>query len=372
MSIQPRACASERRPQRGRAGLLVLLVLLALGGGAALLITSGFLEKGDPAAARPAVAQDDTESAAASAAGQDALTGISSEGRIEVGAPMPYKDLPRSFEGLGRISGSLEMVGGLEFPPHWTLRIEPSKFGSGREHATSRVIEFDGNETTFDETDLPLGGYTVSAEAEGLNSRPQEVLLFALPGTPTGGKTHVHLLLQLTPAGFVDGSVRDAAGRPVADLPVILEDASDQSLRETQSTAAGSWRFEGLRDGRYRIFYGSHERPLIPPRTFTFNAPQRLLEEDEIPVTASVAFFVIDKDGLAVMGAKVRGFGRPGGRVQSISGPDGVAIARFLPAGRYHVQADLAEENLAGMADFELRGDEELEPVQVVLYPRER
>ena len=89
-------------------------------------------------------------------------------------------------------------------------------------------------------------------------------------------------------------------------------------------------------------------------------------------MTASVAFHVFDEDGLVVMDARVRGFGRPGGQVVATSGPDGVAVARFLPAGRYQVKADHMQDRLEGKANFELEGDETLQPVQVVLYPVKR
>ena len=166
--------------------------------------------------------------------------------------------------------------------------------------------------------------------------------------------------------------MRDARGVPVGDLPVFLEEISNKQVMETLSTASGAWRFEGLRDGRYRVHYGNMERPLIPPRDFTYIAPQRQLEEDEVPTTASVAFWVLDEDGLAVMDARVRGFGRPGGQVVTTSGFDGKAIARFLPGGRYQVKADHAADDLEGKADFILEGDELNHPVQVVLYPKRR
>ena len=198
------------------------------------------------------------------------------------------------------------------------------------------------------------------------------MLLFAIPNTPTGGKTRAHLILHLTPTGFLDGSVRDAAGAPVGDLPVFLENTSDKAVLESVTSAAGTWRFDGLHDGRYKLYYGSLERPIIPARAFTYNSPQRQLDEDEVPVTASVAFLVLDEDGLAVMDARIRGFGRPGGQVVASSGPDGVAIVRFLPGGRYQVKADHKGDRLEGKADFELEGAEVDYPVQVVLYPLDR
>lgn len=355
---------------------LLLVALAALAAGALTLAMSGLDGQGEPAPAKPTPGPDpgaarDLGPGPTPMAGPDPVDPAPAP-RIEVGADLPYKDMERSFDGRGQLQGIVEAVGGASFPDRWTLVIEPSKFGSGREHAETRITEFEGNERTFVEADLPLGGYTVSAVADGLNSRPQEVLLFALPGTPTGGKTQAHLILHLTPTGFIDGSVRNAAGAPVGDLPVFLEDLSDKSVRESLTTAAGTWRFDDLRDGRYRLRYGSMERPLNPPRDFTFSAPQRQLTEDEIPVTASVAFHVFDKDGLAVMDARVRGFGRPGGQVVATSGPDGVAVARFLPAGRYQVKADQEQARLEGKANFELEGNEEQRPVQVVLYPTRR
>jgi len=356
----------------GRAAALLLVALAGLATGALTLALSGLFGPGEPEPVGPSPGTPSATPPATALETEAEPVGPTPTPRIQVGEDLPYKDMKRSFDGHGQLQGIVEAVGGATFPDRWKLVIEPSKFGTGREHADTRIREFEGNERTFVEVDLPLGGYTVSAVAEGLNSRPQEVLLFALPGTPTGGKMQAHLILHLTPTGFIDGSVRDAAGAPVGDLPVFLEDTSDKSVRETNTTAAGIWRFDDLRDGRYRLRYGSMERPLIPPRDFTFSAPQRQLTEDEVPVTASVAFHVFDEDGLVVMDARVRGFGRPGGQVVATSGPDGVAVARFLPAGRYQVKADHMQDRLEGKANFELEGDETLQPVQVVLYPVKR
>jgi hypothetical protein len=360
------------RSRRGRVGLLALLLTAALAGGALISALTGGPEASEPDAATPKAEPAGPSAGPSAGPGSAEAQGVAAVGRIEVGMPLPYKDLPRSFKGRGHLSGVVEVVGGGPFPERWTLVLEPSKFGTGREHATRRVRELEGNVRTFEEFDLPLGGYTVSAQAEGLNSRPQEVLLFAIPNSPTGGKTRAHLILHLTPTGFLDGSVRDEAGVPVGDLPVFLENTSTKGVLESVTNNAGIWRFDGLHDGRYRLYYGSLERPLVPARNFTYNTPQRQLKEDEVPVTASVAFLALDEDGLAVMDARIRGFGRPGGQVVARSGPDGVAVVRFLPGGGYQVKADHKKDRLEGKADFKLEGDEVRYPVQVVLYPLDR
>ena len=104
----------------------------------------------------------------------------------------------------------------------------------------------------------------------------------------------------------------------------------------------------------------------------SYSAPQRQLEEDEVPITASVAFLVLDETGLAVMDARIRGFGRPGGQVVADSGFDGMAVVRFLPSGRYQIKADHQADRLEGKADFVLEGNENEQLIQVVLYPKDR
>ena len=296
--------------------------------------------------------------------------GLQNAGRVEVDS-LPYKDEPRTFDGLGRLSGNVEVLGGRSMPDKWKLVITPSKFGMGSEHAIHREREFDGIQPSFEEFDLPLGGYTVYAEADGLNSRPQEILLYGIDSSPIGGKTHAHLVLHLTPTGFLDGAVVTEDGSPVADLPVFLEDVNDRSVRTTTTLSSGNWRFDGLRDGRYKLSYKSVERPLIEALLMTYNAPQKRLDNHIVPKTATVVFQLRDPYDVPVIGAKVSGFGKAGGIVQATSEVTGEAIARFLPAGRYQINVTHSD-GLDGKANFELEGTEERRVVEILMRPIDR
>jgi len=293
-------------------------------------------------------------------------------GAIEVGIDHPYKRLPRSFEGTGTITGVVEVVGGRPFPTSWRLVIEPSRFGVGREHAERREREFDGSQRTFEEQELALGGYRIYAEAPGLNSRVQEVLLFRLAGSagPSGG-IHKHLILHLTPSGFMDGAVTDERGQPVPGLPVVLENLADHSRLTTQTNGAGVWRFDGLVDGRYQLFLGDPNGPLIPAEPINYLAPQRRHPDQVVPCTSTVEIITRDELGVPVEGVTVRGFGTPHGTFTVVSESDGVARVHFLRAGRYRVRAS-GREGQRGKADFVLDGTQELERVEIQMHPEER
>jgi hypothetical protein len=329
--------------------MMVLLALLLVGG---LVLGLRLIDSG-PAPDAPTPDADGPSGGEPRVSRSQTEPHDNREGGIQVGLALAYKDLPRSFVGRGHITGIVEIVGGQPFPERWKLVIEPSKFGTGREHAEYREREFDGNERTFEETDLPLGGYTISAQAAGLNSRPQELLLFAIPGTPSGGKLRAHLILHLTPTGFIDGAVRDEAGAPVADLPVLLECMGDMQRYETVTNGAGVWRIDGLVDGRFKLYLSQMERPLLPAKQINFIAPQRQLEDLIIPVTQTVTFKLTDVYGQPVDRARVRGFGVSGGWIACEGDFNGEAQARFLPAGRYKVNVD-SPDGLRGQMNFEL------------------
>ncbi len=350
----------------GRGDRRLLLILITLVAGALALIRLDVLgAREGPGHER---APESSPPALPTAETPPPSDGIEGTGRIEVGIDLPYKDLPRSFDGVGHVFGDVEVLGGLPFPDRWTLVVEPSEFGTAREHAERRVREYDGAERTFDVPDLPLGGYRIYAEAEGLNSRPQEILLFALAESPIGGAKMKKVTLHLSPPGSMTGAVVDESGAPVGDLTVFLEDMGDRSQRSTVTSPDGTWRIEGLRDARYKLYYHKVEQPLIPVQQINYIAPVRNLDDDVVPVTASVAFQILDDHKLTVMGARVRGFGRPQGYIACESGPDGVAIARFLPKGRYRVSVE-HPDGLEGRADFELEGHEVGHEVEVRVRP---
>lgn len=291
-------------------------------------------------------------------------------GGIEVGRDYEWKQLGRSYDGTCTISGVVEVVAGVTFPQRWTLVIEPSRFGKGGEHATRRVREFGGDVRTFEETDLPMGGYTVSVKAPGRNCRPQEVLLFKVEGHEhLAGKDRVHLVMFMTGAGFLDGAVRDEAGVPVEGLPVVLEEQNTRVRTTTTTSSAGIWRFDDVLDGRYKLFLGDPNRPLLPPEDVTFLGPEHRHPDQVVPVTASVSFAALDEGGLPLPDVHVRGFGGKGGSVDVHTDGDGLALARFLPAGSYEVRAS-DRTGRSARTSFVLAGDEVEHRIELRCTPR--
>ena len=130
----------------------------------------------------------------------------------------------RAFDGRGRVHGELVAGRGTTHPERWSLVLEGSPMLQGRERASYQRLEFEHGERAFDVPDLPLAGYRVRVEAEGLNGPPVDVLLVA--SSPAAFVT-----LTVTPSGFLDGQVRLADGAPAEGLRVTLESAATRARR---------------------------------------------------------------------------------------------------------------------------------------------
>ena len=290
---------------------------------------------------------------------------------LEIGRDFPWKTAPKSFDGTCTISGVVEVALDLPFPERWTLVIEPSVFGKGRERAERRAVEMRGGERTFEERDLPMGGYRVWAQADGLNCAPQEVLLFRLADQPQlAGKDHAHLMLQLTRSGFVDGSVLDVDGRPVEGLAVTLEDRNDRSRRTVRTGPAGIWRVDDVRDGAYRVLFGPPDRPLIPAEDLGFVGPSHRFPDRVVPRLIAFEVRVLDDGGRPLAGASVRGLGQPLGAIEATTEADGIARVTHAPAGRYQLRV-AAEGGWSGQRIVEI-GDPDRGSVIDVRCGRER
>lgn len=331
-----------------------LLVAAALG----TAILGPRLEDGtrDPAGIPPAAVPVIEPGRAAPLEGS--TDGLLTHGPVEVGPPGAYRYEERSYDGTCTISGAVEVVGDLPFPTRWRLVIEPSLVGVAREHALRRERDFDGSFRTFEESGLPMGGYRVYVEAAGLYCAPQEVFAYRFPAHPNlRGKDHIRLTLQLVRAGFMDGAVRDESGAPVEGLGVTLERRRTGLRRRTTTGADGLWRFDDLPDASYRLYLGDPNQPLLPAEDISYVGPQHRHPDQVIPVTASVRFVALDDLLLPIPGASVHGFGKPAGTIDVTTGEDGMALARFLPAGEYWVRVNHSS-GVAGRIEFALAGDE--------------
>lgn len=374
-------------PRRSSAGRAALVLLAAVSIGAVWLVIRIGAD-GDPTPAPPAGPTPERagdarlsagppptrESAEPGRTGQTEEAGtLAAEGRLQVGGDFPWKAAAKDYDGLGTLSGAVETPPGVAFPDRWTLVIEPSLFGKGREHAGRRVRELDGAQRTFEERDLPLGGYRVSVEAEGMNARPQEVLLFRVADRPElAGKAHAHLVLSLAPAGHLDGSVRDERGVPLSGVDVSLrpigEPKGGSAELRTESDYVGHWRIESVRDGRYELVFGHPDRPLIPPEEVVFVGPSQRIPERVLPPLVDLVIRVVDEAGGPLPAATIRGFVRPRGAIEETTDAFGLARVRNAIAGEYNVRV-LHASGRQGKSVFRVEPDPPLREVEILCQP---
>ncbi|MCP3915582.1 MAG: carboxypeptidase regulatory-like domain-containing protein [bacterium] len=315
--------------------------------------------------APPSQAQTDTVRVGDLELPQAALGG--GDSAIELGGDEEWRDLDKVFDGQGTISGTVDAAPGVVFPDGWELVVEPSKFVIGRKKAVTRVLELPGNQRTFEVRDLPMAAYRVYARARGLNCAAQEVSLYKVKGyEQMPGNHHARVMLRLMPAGFLDGSVLDDDGLPVEGLPVTIERLTTRERRMTLTGPDGLFAFQDVLDGKYMLYYGSPNKPLVAQEELHFRAPQVRRPEVVVPRLASIKIEVIDEHARGIPQAKVRGFGPT--PIDTLTDAYGIATLRFLPAGRYKVRVDGSSSGLDrhGKMDFHLQGDEELELVQIV------
>ncbi len=364
-------------PARGKTGgssstgLLISLCLLLLGGLVVGLILIGGPGEGPAAGSDP--------NSTGMAEGRDAmsppphstgdLTPVANGG-IQVGLPMEWRNYEKTFDGSCTISGMIEVDPGVEFPAQWRLVIKPSQLALGRDRATERIVEFEGAERTFEQFDLPMGGYRVHVEAAGMSCRGQEVMLFKLKGYENlPGKNHAHLLLKLIPAGVAEGIVRDSDGVGVGNLPVFIENQRDRGRQKTQTDGSGYWRIEEVIEAPYLLSLGNIDRPLIEAQPFGMVSPLYTHPDLTIPRMRTILVRVVNEDGAPVASARLRGYGEPAGVIEASSQVDGTAELPFLPDGEYTLRGE-ARGQLQGVTVFQVGEDSPSRAVTLQLTRR--
>ncbi len=336
MALSPQTDRGSRGPRSGRSGLLLvlLLALAALGAWAVLrpeparapesgLEPSTPSVRGTDQPAEPAGVRED----------RAARTGEAGERPIDGGFEPGD---PSEFEGTGSIRGRALICADLEFPASWTVHVGPSRSLRGRQRAISKTVASSGSGTEFVVDDLPLAGYDVWLEAEGLRSSRRSVLL-------TKGSSSPYVNLKFTRMGFIDGFAFRSDATPAEDLLVRLEAQPGGVMREARTRSDGSYRFDLVEDGEYALHFGPAESPLLPARDLYFRAPSMRFPEVTLPPTADVLIHSQDASGGVLPEAHVTGFGNKGGRIDVVTGFDGKAWARNLPPGRYRIQADVSD-----------------------------
>ena len=217
-------------------------------------------------------------------------------GTISVGTSPERASMTKSFEGSGVLAG-LVRTEGAPMPETWTVRIEPSIFGIGRQSATTKVIEAEPGQLDFEVRDLPLGGYRVHAFAPGMRSRSVEVTLYKLEGIEYPADPRMHVDLILRPKASIDGTVRQASGDVADALPVFLvsrtpqsgdggkpgDDAAAPIILSTVTDAAGIYRFAHVDAGAWLVMVGDPVRSLCAPVPISIETAVVQLDEVVLP-----------------------------------------------------------------------------------------
>ncbi len=262
-------------------------------------------------------------------------------------SPAERKRDPREFEGRGSLRGQILMADGLDFPTAWAVHVGPSRSLRGRERAVSKRIELTGDSHEFIVEGLPLGGYDVWIEAEGLRSRRRAVLL-------TRGSSSPYVNLQVTRMGFIDGFVFRESGAAAENVLVALEPILGQVRREVRTRPDGSYRFERVEDGEYRLHFGPAETPLLPARELYFRAPSLRFPQVVLPPTVDLLIYTQDVKGQLMPSVRVSGFGSKGGLIDVETDATGRAWARNLVPGLYRINASTDGDKLRARKNLEV------------------
>ncbi len=272
----------------------------------------------------------------------------------EAGSTAAARQDPADFEGSGSIRGRVSVEEDVSFPETWKVVVRPSLYLRGKERAVEREAEYGGDEREFALSDLPLGGYDLTIEAPGMNSRPLPVLLVR-------GARDPFVTVRIYPTGFLDGLVLGEDGSLAPNLLVTLERIATRKRTTTRTGPTGAYLFEDVPDGEYRIYFGPPEAPLLPFDELSFRAPSMNFPLREIPPTASLQIYSVDLSGKRVGGVKVQGFGSEGGRIRGTTDERGLLMVRYLPPGHFNLSARDGEGRRGKMVvDIELGPTQEL------------
>ncbi len=262
--------------------------------------------------------------------------GTEKGGERETVAPLPTQSASRSesrFQGRGEIRGHVEVQGDAAFPERWRLVLSPSTSLVGRELAEERVIEFSGVQD-FVARDLPLGGYDVKAESDGMNGLAQPILLDRRNWSP-------FVNLRLVPAGFVEGNVVDAEGIPAEGVSLMLVPLPDGEPRTALTDSLGNYRFTQVNDGSYLLFLGSRDHPLVrDPQRIAFRAPALSVPRLELPLLGALELTVVDEAEERLAGVRIEASSPSGGSFEGETDASGRLAVRHLPAGRYRIKLE--------------------------------
>ena len=245
------------------------------------------------------------------------------------------------------------------FPATWQLVLTPSETLRGTEPGVARTLDFGADVREFELEDLPLAGYELRVEAPGMNTRSHQVLL----QEPV---TDQYVVVQLVPAGFIDGRVLDEHGQPVAGLAVVLEALPAGTRQACETDPGGAFHLSGVLDGDYRITAGDPELPL-DAKELVYRAPSQRVDL-RVPALGQVTCRVVDRFGAALEQVSVQGYGPRGASIEGRSDRHGMVELEHLPAGDYRIVGN-DEQHGRGRVRFELAAGEHAQ-VRLVLTQR--
>ena len=339
--------ASLRRAARSGRAAGPLLLLVA---GAALLLVAWLSfgrndgarskepsaparNEGDESPAAPALPRP--AAAANEAMSIEPVLGIGRSTQLPRPEPKPFDE--SRLEGRGLIRGFVQAPPGIEFPMEWILIVEPSSMLIGADRAERRRLEFHAGERDFEISGLSLGGYMLRASAFGMATEQQHLLL-ARPH-----ETELYVQMQLLPTAFVDGRVSQPDSTPAIGLELALEPKPAGVRVFTISDHYGHFLFSDVQAGAYTLHFGRAENPVREPIDVVVGTSPTRLPDCIVPPLEELIVRVLSAPGEAAVGVQLDGYGSNGGRISGKTNQDGEYRARFLPAGRYTIDATAAD-----------------------------
>lgn len=288
------------------------------------------------------------------------------QGGLQSGIELPFKRMEKSFAGSGTLTGAVSFAPGMAVPTEWTLSIRPSLFALGRDSAQERTRTLPGNITTFEEFDLPMGGYRIQALAQGMSSTAQEVMLYKLAEREDlPGVNRVHMTLQMVPKANVEGVVYSHTGQGAGDLKITLQMHGRPTRQTVRTNYAGLWNLEGIDEGTYVLRLGPYERPLIPEQEIQVRRPITRTEDITLPPLCTVRLRAVDETDRPIEGASVRGMGPT--PIDCVTGFDGQVKIQHLAPGVYQVRLDHQASGRKGRGEFTLKTQPEGQAPELIL-----
>lgn len=232
--------------------------------------------------------------------------------RTESPPPRSVRIAVTSMDGKPIAGARIELVPGLD--DDLPRRFVPD--AAAPQHGRAVAADESGSATI---ADVPPGRWFVLAEAPGFARH-------ALAGTVRDGDEPVDTTVALEKGFTFAGTVRDPDGAPAAGVAVILVPyvtyVSDATCPRTTTSNDGSYRFEGVEAGAYRVWYVPRAGLCVAEATVL--VPQLDGLDIRMARGAAIEGTVHDADtGGAVSAARVLAFGYT---ASGISGIDGLTV----------------------------------------------